>query len=220
MPTDVITASHDGQYYDPPNAVYATIHDNANAGTALSDVAGNYIDHYLSAGNYHIARAGFIFDLTGLPSENVVSAAKVILYATAAGTWDGAQTAEIRNYGNARPSNPAVGADWNDALDSGSSGGEIAQPPAWAVGDNDIDLNATGIGWVQAAMGGMCRLMFRIGLDADDTPPTGLTQCLFKGVGWGTAAQRPRLSITHDAPPSATAGPSRAVETIINGLMR
>lgn len=159
------------------DAVYATVHDAANADSLGTGADLSASNTYLSNSTYYIQRGFLYFDSIDLPNDAVITAARIRLESAARAQADAGHSdlhivQGIQN-------DPLVVSDYGAHLSQTTSGGSVAyadipSPLAFYW----LALNATGLTWINLT--GVTLFCLRLSGDIDNLTPTGTN-----GVGAG-----------------------------------
>lgn len=188
---------------------YSTVHDSAigtdlQGGLISFGQAHRYnIESFPPAyGDYFfIGRAGFVFDLSSLPSGAIIAAATLSLY----GMSDYSDTADfnITIVSGVDLGNTFVIADYGDLLNDTTSFGALTTVGFLLENWNIITLNATGVAAVQAALAnGVIRFGLRSSRDISSTTPKidpNYNDEYVNFYSHSTANKKPKLTITYSA---------------------
>jgi hypothetical protein len=169
------------------DATYLTAYNAAVGDAAISQIINGQV---LSGGSYYIYRNGVIFDTSTLPVGAFIKRATLYMFMSA----DSSVTdfdLTILNGQPTYPSNPIVVGDYDRTLYAGN-GGSLNTSLMVLNQYNRIDLNATGISWINA--GGTTKLFLRSSNDISATPPVGNEYIQFGTVVTG---QPPLLIIEY-----------------------
>ena len=165
MPVLAATATYDS-YYMGRDAVYAT----AQAATAASNQGPTPAIGQESGPNpdeYFVWRGGLFFDTSSIPSDAAVISATLAVRGL---TDSSVNDFDITVVNGSALSNPRAFADYGGLLAATASGGIISST-AWSlIADNEISLNAVGLGFITKA--GTTKLALRSSKDISATPPT------------------------------------------------
>jgi hypothetical protein len=131
------------------------------------------IYQYHNGTSHEIARGFFLFP-TGdvIAAGDAIVAAELWLYCTwKLDSWGNAWGIQIQNGQPTYPHDPAVADDFSKAFYSGD-GGSIAKAGITQGAWNKIDLNATGLTWLQKGAGNKSKLCLRVTTDIAGTEPS------------------------------------------------
>lgn len=202
------TSSVDGYATETTNGTWATVRaaagDSADASGALID-----LNIYYDAGAYDVwSRAGFVFDAADeLGDLDTISAAKVQYVATAVSdSWT--DSVSLVTWAPASETNIVAG-DYDSFDLSGTKQATdvlLSNITADSSTLNDLTLNATGRGNISKTVRTLFGIIFTS--DADNSAPgapsngeESRVQIATADTGLG-AEKRPRLEVTHTAPPT------------------
>ena len=162
----MFTPSYDGQLYDY-GTVYATV-QGAASGYVSDAVPGYSIGQQILFGTtYDVYRGFFMFDTSALVGKTPTAA---YLNLNVGGDYSDTDfTLTLMTGGATYPHNPAVAGDY--ALSNYSSSGGTLSTSGLAVGYNKINLNATGLTWLNLT--GVTKLAVISSRDIAATTPTG-----------------------------------------------
>lgn len=142
---------------------------------------------------YLVDRAVLYFDTSALEGYTI-TAATLNLYGQSK-TNDDTDSIQIQTGGATYPHNPPIEGDYLYSLYSDDGGhATIASLSTGAY--NEIDLTATGYGWIDKT--GISKFCLRTTKDIAGTTPTGLNTFSFYTYEMGTG-YRPKLVVTHTA---------------------
>jgi hypothetical protein len=164
----VFSPSLDG-YMTKTGATYATEQGSATCDTPI-DTTNAYIklgQEFLFGNTYTVERAAFLFDTSALAGKTV-TAAYLNLY-IAADVSDTDFNIVATNGQPTYPHNPLVAGDYAIANYSGSGG--TLSTSGIAIGYNKLNLNATGLTWLNLT--GTTKLLLVSSRDVAVTTPTG-----------------------------------------------
>ena len=167
------------------NANYGTLHAQHNAGGMNQTLVIGQTP------GYSIYRAFVYFDTSIIPADAIISDAKISLYV--ANDWSVTDfDITVQNGQPTWPTDPLVTAlNFNDANYSGNGG--TLNTAGLSIGSRyDINLNATGRGWINR--GGITKLAIRDSLEIAGTPP-GANELIHLG-GRITIGQEAQLTVT------------------------
>ncbi len=145
--------------------VYNTVHAAAS-GTTLADIK---IGQRWVNPNYYIFRGFVVFDTSAIPDGATITGAVLHLK----GSGDNSDTdfnITIRNGQPAYPTDPLAATDFNFTYYSGT-GGTLSTAGFNAAGDNSINLDATGLTWINKT--GSTKLALLSSRDISSTSPGG-----------------------------------------------
>ena len=166
MPVLAATSTY-SSFYIQSNAVYATAHDAVNAGTTYAGTSSIDVGQYEGGGSYDIHRGGLFFNTSTIPSDAAVISATLAVRGL---TDSSVNDFDITVVNGSALSNPRAFADYGGLLAATASGGIISST-AWSlIADNEISLNAVGLGFITKA--GTTKLALRSSKDISATPPT------------------------------------------------
>ena len=166
------------------DAVSGTLADN-NDSRHTDAIQASYHD-----GWYWIYRSFFAFDLSGIPAASTVSAVALMLrgYANDLGNvsiQQGTQQTTI------------------DVTDYDAFTGNLFDTLAWTTGDNEYELNADGITYIQSVVAGsgiakICARNYDNDvLNVDPAPGPTWNNCGCYFADTGTASNKPKLTVTY-----------------------
>ena len=162
----VFTPSYDGQLYDY-GTVYATV-QGAASGYVSDAVPGYNIGQSILFGTtYNVYRGFFMFDTSALVGKTPTAA--YLNLNVGGDSSDTDFTLTLMTGGATYPHNPAVAGDY--ALSNYSSSGGTLSTSGLTVGYNKINLNATGLTWLNLT--GVTKLAVISSRDIAATTPTG-----------------------------------------------
>jgi len=191
------TNSNDGSL-TANSAVYATAHDAAT-GTALG--TDLYVGQwwYTGTSKYYLYRAFIFFDTSTLPDDAIIISATLTLYTYKKAGVDTDFNIVIRNGMPDYPHDAYVVGDYLYSHYSGDGGSiNTANVSATLNAANVIDLNATGLGWINLT--GATKFALISSKDIDSLIPTGEERISFRersaAAGTSVAA---KLVVTYDA---------------------
>lgn len=151
--------------------------------------------------DYQIGRGFLLFDTSPLGVGAVILSAKVSLYHVVGGTEADVGHATLHVVEGVQDI-PLELSDYGDHLDKTESGGSVTEAEIAAVENDfvDIELNATGRGWINKT--GMTKLCLRVAGDKDNQTPTGINGDNFGSTdGWNGHDPDPnvfpKLTITY-----------------------
>jgi hypothetical protein len=143
-----------------------------------------YVGQYKVSGEYEVERMAPLFDSSVVPAGATISAAYIRMFVQAKYDSTGFNCV-VQNGQPARPSNPPVGADFDMTFYAGDGGS--ATVAGLSPGDYiQIDLNATGITWIQTGAGAVTKLMIRSSRDIAGTTPSTKEHVYFYPVNYMT----------------------------------
>jgi hypothetical protein len=138
--------------------------------------------YYLTGPVYELTRGYLIFE-TGdiIAAGKTITAAELWFYPTTASHVDATWSIVIQDGQPTYPHDPIEAGDWDQSQYSGN-GGSIACDDITTYSWNKIDLNATGLTWVQKGAGNKTKLCLRTDLDIAGTPPGTALPWEFEGI--------------------------------------
>jgi hypothetical protein len=178
-------------------AVYLTVHDDVNGANIYTDL----LVGQGPGGGFQVLRSYLIFDTSSIPLWAIVVAAR--LHLCQKGDWSTTDyDLVVQNGQPTYPHNPVVVGDFDMTQYAGNGGSfnTVGMPGAdvyfW------LDLNATGIGWINK--GGLTKLCLRTSEDIASTFVGGNQyQDIHDGLD---AGQEPQIEIIWTTPPRGGAG--------------
>ena len=183
----VASSSSDG-YISVTNATYATAR-SAASGTVDSTGTSIWIGQTT---NYTIYRSYLFFDTSFLPDDAVIYSAKIKIYGY---DYSDGMTIQVQNGQPTYPHDPLVDTDYNMANYSGN-GGSMTTTVHGNLTWYTIDLNSTGIGWINDE--GITKLCLRDAKDISGTAPSGTERMSIITSEGG--ANKPVLEIVYESP--------------------
>ncbi len=179
------------------NADYNTAWTNAN-GAFYPGTWGYFIVGQLRSSQYFINRAALYFDTSGLSSNATITAAILKLY----GCSDQSNpdfNLQLVNGQTTYPHDPLVVGDYNKSYYSGN-GGILSTVGFVTGGYNELNLNSTGLGWINKDS--PTKLFLRSSRDISGIPPLqwGMDYVDI-GAYEGGVGYRPQLLVTFTGPP-------------------
>ena len=161
------STSSDGHNYGT-STVYATVWEAASA--TKNDTNDNaLIGQLYSAPNYSIWRSYLYFDTSGIPDDALITSATLKLY----GNSDSSNPDFLITIQNGQPTyphNPLENGDYDKSYYSGDGGSLTTVGGFSTTSYNDIVLNSTGLGWIDAE--GTTKLCLRSDREIAGTVPT------------------------------------------------
>ncbi len=166
--------STDCGFIENTEAVYATAREAASGDykTTSSRAENTY---NTGSNDYTVGRAFISMDTSDIPDGANITAAKlfIVLGTVSKGETDAGQATLHVVEGN--HSSPLVLSDFGPALSQAVSGGSLTLAQQVSAGDGNkiltMDLNATGIGWINKT--GITKFCLRLAGDIDGSTPTG-----------------------------------------------
>ena len=162
----VFTPSYDG-YLLNSGSVYATVQGAATGSVSDASPAIDIGQIYAFGSTYQIERAFYMFDTSALVGKTPTAAYLNLNVATDASDTD--FTLTVTHGGTTYPHNPAVAGDY--AIANYASSGGTLSTSGLAIGYNQINLNATGLTWLNLT--GTTKLIVVSSRDVAVTTPTG-----------------------------------------------
>lgn len=170
MPSYTDTTHARRPYYS--NAVYATARDAANAtdvGTGSSLNCGQR----LTGGVYYIWRTALLWDTSGLGAGFDIGAARINLFCISDSSVTDFDIV-VQNGQPTYPHDPVAVGDYDRTKYAGS-GGTFNTSGLTGLAYNSLELNATGLGWINKT--GHTKLLLRSSRDIGGNVPGGDEYC-------------------------------------------
>mgnify|MGYP001565150853 CR=1 FL=1 len=177
------------------NLNYTTAHDASSADSITVNLL--LVGQALSGGDYDVYRNGIIINTTSIPITALINSAKARFKVV-----DDLSSTDflVTVVSGTDLTDTIVVADYGDLLNDTTSFGSLTTAGVSLVDWNDINLNATGLVALQAAVtsGDKFRFGIRSSRDISSTTPTGLE--------WISCNTFPpvELEVTYNLPPTVT----------------
>jgi hypothetical protein len=165
--TVTFTSSASGSLYGS-STTYSTVRDAATASAFTS--TAYFLGQMLATTTYTIYRNAFVFNTSWLPDDCTITSAVLTVNSISDISTTDFDVVIMHDASDTHPTDTPTTADYDRTIYS-SNGGSKNTSTWTAVGDNDIDLNATGLGWINKT--GNTRLVLMSSRDIDGTAPTG-----------------------------------------------
>ena len=190
-------------YIQYDNASYAITRNNAT-GTVwdASDSIG--VGQGQSGGTYFIQRAYLFFDTSAIPDGATITGATIYLYGQADNSTNDFDIT-LLNGMPTYPHDPLATGDYAQATYGLTAGGTLTTA-GWGVGSyNELDLDATGLGWINKT--GTSKFMLRSSRDINQfVPGEGVTEIvIFKSSNAAGVGSDPYIVVTYNENKSVTA---------------
>ena len=179
-------------------AVYATVRGASTGNDSGYTGTGEYMWDGKSGSNYYIDRYFFPVDLSSLGAI-IVSAASFSGYVKAS-TFDQGDHFSVRIIQTSQASNTALTTSDYDAWTATAGSSDIlANSTNFVNGSRTvIDLNATGLGWIEDSSGGWLKIGMIYAEDADaGTAPTGINAVRIAMSESSGTTKDPFITITY-----------------------
>lgn len=191
------------------NGTYATAWAAAT-GTVDAAITQPIVGQYLALGTYTVFRGYLFFDTSSIPVGATLISASLSLYGTSI-IWASAFDVVVTNGQPTYPHDPLVVGDYAKGNYTGNGGSlTIANVGSWsASGYNLINLNATGIGWINTT--GTTKLCLRTSDDIAGT--SGLNEIAYYASEQGMGYQ-PKLVVTYATTPTIQTATPTNISTV------
>lgn len=199
MTVTIFTDTTKSRHVYKSNAVYLTarnaaVADGVGADTIL--ICGQRL-----IGDYYLWRLGLLWNTTTIPDTDIITAARIRLYCNVDASDTDFDLTVTDGSAGGKPSDPVVVGDYDRTLYSGN-GGTFGTAGLVVGAYNNIDLNATGRGWISKT--GITRFMLQSSRDIGANAPGGNEYVRLGDLT--TVGQEPKLEVTHS--PASLGGPA------------
>lgn len=194
-PTSTYTGSTYDAWLNDYNVTYNTAWADVSAALVIDGTYPMWVGQELSFGSYQINRSAVSFDTSAIPDTSTITSAYISLNAYSV-LNDNSFYVTVQNGQPSYPSQPVQTGDYSKSLYS-SNGGSISSNNLLMYGYANLNLNATGLTWINKT--GTTRLMLRTDHDIAGTTPINREDVGFYQAEYGTG-MAPTMTVTYTAP--------------------